>query len=208
MANVQVTANGGGFRLETRTDANGYAILPQMRAYDINRVSIAERDLPLDAQVEDPELGMDVVDLLRLNAVEPGDVRVLTYADLLDEVQRFANALKGLGVQRGDRVNIYLPMIPEAAYAIHSVVFAGFAAGESLNVKQLGFGLAIVARIVLQEVAKLHAIDIDPIENPYVSGGRTSRVPSAGAGLKTVRAPRSRPACSCLMNFSAPSPRP
>jgi acetyl-CoA synthetase len=68
---------------------------------------------------------------------EPGDSRVLTYADLLDEVQRFANALKGLGVQRGDRVNIYLPMIPEAAVAMlacarigaaHSVVFGGFSA--------------------------------------------------------------------------------
>ncbi|HEY4610382.1 MAG TPA: acetate--CoA ligase, partial [Ilumatobacteraceae bacterium] len=68
---------------------------------------------------------------------EPGDSRVLTYADLLDEVQRFANALKGLGVKRGDRVNIYLPMIPEAAIAMlacarigapHSVVFGGFSA--------------------------------------------------------------------------------
>ena len=72
---------------------------------------------------------------------EPGDTRVLTYADLLDEVQRFANALKGLGVQRGDRVNIYLPMIPEAAIAMlacarigaaHSVVFGGFSA-QSLS---------------------------------------------------------------------------
>ena len=72
---------------------------------------------------------------------EPGDSRVLTYAGLLDEVQRFANALKGLGVQRGDRVNIYLPMIPEAAIsmlacarigAAHSVVFGGFSA-QSLS---------------------------------------------------------------------------
>jgi acetyl-CoA synthetase len=72
---------------------------------------------------------------------EPGDSRVLTYADLLDEVQRFANALKGLGVERGDRVNIYLPMIPEAAIAMlacarigaaHSVVFGGFSA-QSLS---------------------------------------------------------------------------
>ena len=66
---------------------------------------------------------------------EPGDTRVITYAELLDEVQRFANVLKGLGVERGDRVNIYLPMIPEAAVAMlacarigapHSVVFGGF----------------------------------------------------------------------------------
>ena len=66
---------------------------------------------------------------------EPGDTRAITYAELLDEVCRFANALKGLGVQTGDRVNIYLPMIPEAAVAMlacarigaaHSVVFGGF----------------------------------------------------------------------------------
>lgn len=66
---------------------------------------------------------------------EPGDSRVVTYSQLLDEVQRFANALKDLGVEKGDRVNIYLPMIPEAAVAmlacarigaVHSVVFGGF----------------------------------------------------------------------------------
>jgi acetyl-CoA synthetase len=68
---------------------------------------------------------------------EPGDTRTVTYAELLAEVQRFANVLKGLGVERGDRVNIYLPMIPEAAVAMlacarigaaHSVVFGGFSA--------------------------------------------------------------------------------
>ena len=66
---------------------------------------------------------------------EPGDTRTVTYAQLLDEVQKFANVLKGLGVQKGDRVNIYLPMIVEAAVAMlacarigaaHSVVFGGF----------------------------------------------------------------------------------
>ncbi|MDJ0769283.1 MAG: acetate--CoA ligase, partial [Ilumatobacter sp.] len=66
---------------------------------------------------------------------EPGDTRTITYADLLDEVKKFSNVLKGLGVQKGDRINIYLPMIPEAAVAMlacarigapHSVVFAGF----------------------------------------------------------------------------------
>jgi acetyl-CoA synthetase len=72
---------------------------------------------------------------------EPGDSRTVTYADLLDETQRFANVLKGLGVNKGDRVNIYLPMIPEAAVAmlacarigaVHSVVFGGFSA-QSLS---------------------------------------------------------------------------
>ena len=72
---------------------------------------------------------------------EPGDRRVLTYWELSREVGRCANALKRLGVQRGDRVAIYLPMIPEAAIAmlacarigaVHSVVFGGFSA-ESLR---------------------------------------------------------------------------
>ena len=72
---------------------------------------------------------------------EPGDRRVLTYWDLAREVGRCANALKGLGIRRGDRVAIYLPMIPEAAIAmlacarigaIHSVVFGGFSS-ESLR---------------------------------------------------------------------------
>ncbi|MGH9031193.1 MAG: AMP-binding protein, partial [Acidimicrobiia bacterium] len=66
---------------------------------------------------------------------EPGDARALTYADLLDEVQRVANALKALGIGRGDRVNIYLGMVPELPIAMlacarigapHSVVFGGF----------------------------------------------------------------------------------
>jgi len=66
---------------------------------------------------------------------EPGDRRTLTYWDLYVEVSRFANVLKSLGVKKGDRVAIYLPLIPEAAIsmlacarigAIHSVVFGGF----------------------------------------------------------------------------------
>jgi acetyl-CoA synthetase len=66
---------------------------------------------------------------------EPGDTRSLTYAQLRDEVGRCANALQQLGVGKGDRVNIYLPMVLELPVAmlacarigaIHSVVFAGF----------------------------------------------------------------------------------
>ncbi len=68
---------------------------------------------------------------------EPGDQRVLTYQMLHREVCRFANALKRLGVKKGDRVGIYLPMIPELPIAmlacarigaVHSVVFGGFSA--------------------------------------------------------------------------------
>jgi acetyl-CoA synthetase len=66
---------------------------------------------------------------------DPAQSRAITYQELHDEVCRFANVLKAHGVRRGDRVTIYLPMIPEAAYAmlacarigaVHSVVFAGF----------------------------------------------------------------------------------
>ncbi len=72
---------------------------------------------------------------------EPGDTRVLTYWDLYREVSKFANVLKRLGVGKGDRVAIYLPMIPEAVVAMlacarigapHSVVFGGFSS-ESLR---------------------------------------------------------------------------
>jgi len=68
---------------------------------------------------------------------EPGEKRAITYAELLDEVGRFANALKALGVRRGDRVAIYMGMIPELPVAMlacarigapHSVVFGGFSA--------------------------------------------------------------------------------
>ncbi|MEW5806612.1 MAG: acetate--CoA ligase [Acidobacteriota bacterium] len=68
---------------------------------------------------------------------EPGDTRTLTYWDLYREVNKFANVLRKLGIQKGDRVAIYMPMIPELAIAmlgctrigaVHSVVFGGFSA--------------------------------------------------------------------------------
>ena len=68
---------------------------------------------------------------------EPGEVRKLTFGDLHAEVQRFANALKDLGIQKGDRVAVYMGMTPELAIAVlacarigavHSVIFGGFAA--------------------------------------------------------------------------------
>ena len=72
---------------------------------------------------------------------EPGDTRTITYAELLEDVCRLANALRALGVGKGDRVNIYLGMVPELPVAMlacarigapHSVVFGGFSA-ESLR---------------------------------------------------------------------------
>ncbi len=74
---------------------------------------------------------------------EPGDSRTFTYAELTAEVKRAANVLEGLGIGAGDRVAIYLPMIPEAVIsmlavarigAVHSVVFGGFSA-ESLRTR-------------------------------------------------------------------------
>ncbi|MGA7342010.1 MAG: acetate--CoA ligase [Terracidiphilus sp.] len=68
---------------------------------------------------------------------EPGEVRRLTYAELHAEVQKFSNALRSLGIQKGDRVAVYMGMTPELAIAllacarigaIHSVIFGGFAA--------------------------------------------------------------------------------
>ena len=68
---------------------------------------------------------------------EPGDQAVLTYYDLYREVSKFANALKGLGVKKGDRVTLYMGMVPELAIAMlacarigapHSIVFGGFSA--------------------------------------------------------------------------------
>ena len=68
---------------------------------------------------------------------EPGDTRVLRYQDLHREVCKFANVLKSLGVQTGDRVSLYMPMIPELAIAmlactrigaVHSIIFGGFSA--------------------------------------------------------------------------------
>ncbi len=72
---------------------------------------------------------------------EPGDRRTLTYFDLYRQVSQFANVLRSLGVSRGDRVAIYLPLVPELAIAmlacarigaVHSVVFGGFSS-ESLR---------------------------------------------------------------------------
>lgn len=74
---------------------------------------------------------------IRWEGNEPNDIRVITYQELYEQVCKFANVLKAHGIKKGDRVIIYMPMVPEAAYsmlacarigAIHSVVFAGFSA--------------------------------------------------------------------------------
>jgi acetyl-CoA synthetase len=83
---------------------------------------------------------------------EPGDRRVLTYGQLHEQVCKLANGLRSLGVKKGDRVGIYLPMVPEAAVAIlacarigaiHSVVFGGFSA-EALRDRMLDAGAKVL----------------------------------------------------------------
>jgi acetyl-CoA synthetase len=73
---------------------------------------------------------------------EPGDERVLTYQDLHREVCKFANVLKQLGVETGDRVTLYMPMIPELAIAmlacarigaVHSIIFGGFSSAAIID---------------------------------------------------------------------------
>ncbi len=83
---------------------------------------------------------------------EPDQSRDISYRELHEEVSRFANALKGLGIRKGDRVCIYLPMIPEAAIAmlacarigaVHSIVFAGFSA-DALRRRITDFDSSVV----------------------------------------------------------------
>jgi len=83
---------------------------------------------------------------------EPGDSRVLTYGELKREVCKFANVLKGLGVRKGERVAIYMPMVPELAIAMlactrigapHSIVFGGFSA-EALRDRIVDAGAKLV----------------------------------------------------------------
>jgi len=83
---------------------------------------------------------------------EPGDTCTLTYAELSVQVNRFANVLKSLGIAKGDRVTLYMPMTPEAAIAmlactrvgaVHSVVFGGFSA-ESLRERTNDSGARLI----------------------------------------------------------------
>ncbi len=105
--------------------------LPQVRWFDGGTTNLSYN--ALDLQVE---RGLANKVALFWEG-EPGDRRVLTYGHLLREVSAFANVLKSHGVGRGDRVAIYLPLVPEAVVAmlacarigaVHSVVFGGFSA--------------------------------------------------------------------------------
>ncbi|HEY7917558.1 MAG TPA: acetate--CoA ligase [Acidimicrobiales bacterium] len=131
---------------------------------------------------------------------EPGDTRTLTYGQLLTEVSRFANVLRGLGVGRGDRVAVYMPMIPELPVAmlactrigaVHSVVFGGFSS-EALRDRILD----AQARVVVTAdggwrrgapVALKANVDAAVIESPCVDhvvvARRTTEGPADGPAM-------------------------
>ena len=117
---------------------------------------------------------------------EPGDRRTLTYFDLYRQVSAFANVLKGLGIKKGDRVGMYLPLVPELVIsmlacarigAIHSVVFGGFSA-ESLRdrMNDMKASLLITADggyrrgqiVPLKQVADEAVADVPSIKNVVV----------------------------------------
>ena len=126
---------------------------------------------------------------------EPGERRTLTYFDLYREVSQFGNVLKSLGVTKGDRVAIYLPLIPELAIsmlacarigAIHSVVFGGFSA-ESLRdrINDAKARLLITADggyrrgqiVALKQVADEAIADTPSIENVVVVQRGSGQMP-------------------------------
>jgi len=117
---------------------------------------------------------------------EDGETRKLTYADLHREVCRFSNVLSGLGVRAGDRVMVFLPMVPEAVVtmlacarigAVHSLVFAGFSA-EALaeRTKNAGAKLIVTAdggwrrgkTVALKEIADVAAAECPGVERVVV----------------------------------------
>ncbi|MCS7216201.1 MAG: acetate--CoA ligase [Candidatus Bipolaricaulota bacterium] len=109
--------------------------------------------------------------------------RILTYKDLLAEVSRLANALKRLGIRKGDRIGIYLPMIPEAVIAmqacvrigaVHTVVFSAFSA-ESLRDRLLDSG----ARLLITAdgyYRRGKLIDLKPQADQALTGTKVERV--------------------------------
>jgi acetyl-CoA synthetase len=159
---------------------------------------------------------------------EPGDVRKLTYAELHGEVCRFANALKDIGIGRGDRVVVYMPLIPEAVIAmqacarigaVHSVVFGGFSSNAVKDrIEDAGAKLVITAdggwrgghavelkRAVDKALADVRAATV-PCAPAAITGGMTrcpDRAPSASRNGWTRSIP-----CTCsILRVPRASPR-
>lgn len=130
---------------------------------------------------------------------ETGETRVSTYNQLLDDVKKFAAALRGLGVAKGDRVTIYLPMVPEAAVAmlactrigaIHSVVFGGFGAGAlAERIVDAGSKILVTADVAYRrgKDVKLKEVADEALQTPsevqkVVVLKRASKEPQMKAG--------------------------
>jgi acetyl-CoA synthetase len=130
---------------------------------------------------------------------EPGDRRTLTYYDLYRDVSAFGNVLKSLGVRKGDRVAIYMPLVPELAIAmlacarigaIHSVVFGGFSS-ESLRdrINDARATLLITADggfrrgqvVPLKEIADQALADTPSIQHVVVVKRCAGEIPGAGS---------------------------
>ena len=138
---------------------------------------------------------------------EPGTYRHISYRELHDNVCRLANALKHHGVRKGDRVCLYLPMIPEIAYAmlacarigaVHSVVFAGFSA-ESLRDRIVDADCRVVLTanegmrggkaIPLKKITD-DAIEGLPVHTVLVAKRTETAVEILGPGAGTMSRPR------------------
>jgi acetyl-CoA synthetase len=136
---------------------------------------------------------------------EPGDRRTLTYWDLYREVNAFANVLKSLGVTRGDRVALYMPLIPELAIsmlacarigAVHSVVFGGFSAESLRDRINDAQAVALVTAdggyrrgqiVPLKQMADEALGGTPSIKNVVVVRRHPSTAPGAGATPITVQ---------------------
>jgi acetyl-CoA synthetase len=125
---------------------------------------------------------------------EPGDTRTVTYGQLLTDVSRFANVLRGLGVGRGDRVAVYMPMIPELTVAmlactrigaVHSVVFGGFSS-DALRDRILD----AQARVVLTADGGWRAGRTGAVEGQRGHGGLGGAVRGPRGGGPTDRRPQ------------------
>ena len=124
---------------------------------------------------------------------EPGDTRTITYAELQREVSRAANALVTLGVHTGDRVAIYLPMIPEAVIAmlacarigaVHSVVFGGFSA-EALRTR-IGDAQAVLVITADGGFRRGSATALKPAVDEAVGAPADALGPIQGSGHATT----------------------
>ena len=157
---------------------------------------------------------------------EEGEERDVTYADLHRDVQRFANALKDLGIEKGDVVGIYLPMIPEVVVAMlacarigapHNVVFGGFSADSVRERMEFSEAKALITVDGARRKGKTAPIkqqvdavmgDLETLEHIVVVKSTGADVRDAGGSRRLVpRDLRRRPTRSARPSSSTPSTR-